>query len=264
MFKRILQPVDLSESMSEIKIRSSFIDRFGGEEIILIHVTNPGLGEGKAESRLRHLVLELENIGIKAKQVLAAGSVASEIAAAADNEQADLVYMPASRKNILVSTLMGSVTDDVVRLSRVPVFVHKQRPILKKTEDVDRVIYATDFGEAAKRARPFVAMLGEHVPELIILHVGDRASDPYTEQLRRESVAARLEELEEKYKDDFKQIKHYARIGSPAKHIIDVAEDTEADLVVLGRINEPFPSNVLGSTSSRVASRVKSSVLLIP
>ncbi len=265
MFNRILQPVDLGESISEIKIKSSFVNRLSDKEIILVHVLNPGLGsEDQAKSRLYHISDELNKIGINTRVRLCSGHVASEIVKTALDEEAGMIYLPASKKNFLVSTLMGSTTHDVLRLTEVPVFVHKQRPVITKTESLKRVILATDFQEAAQRAWPYVKMLGDFIPELIILHVGERAADPYTEQVRRENVQARLNELKEKFKDDFDSIRQLTRIGSPARHIIEAVDDTDAELVVLGRLNEPFLSRIMGSTCSRVASSVKSSVLLIP
>ncbi|MFN2268054.1 MAG: universal stress protein [Desulfonatronovibrio sp.] len=265
MFRKILQPVDLSESLKDIKARSSFIDRFGGQEIILFHVLNPGMNNrGQAGSKISRLENDLTRMGLNVRASLSTGHVASEIVRAASDENADIIYLPASRKNFLVSTLMGSVTDDVIRLSDVPVFVHKHRPELGKSKSVDKLMFATDFQKAAVRAKPYVHMLGEFIPELIILHVGQRASDPETEQLRRENVEKGLEELKKEFDKDFKSVKHYARIGSPARHVVETAEQEQAGLVVLGRINEPFPSKILGSTSARVTSGVESSVLLVP
>lgn len=265
MLDKIIHPVDLSESISDIKIKSSFITTFGAREIILVHVLNPGLDSHEhARSRLSHLTQELAELDINTKFRLCSGHVASEITRTAEEEQADAIYMPASAKNFLVSSLMGSVTHDVLRLSEKPVFVHKQRPALTETESLKRVLFATDFGEAAQRVRPYIKMLGAFVPELIILHVGKRAADPFTEQIRRENVQAKLDKLKDNFQDDFESIKSYSRIGSPARHIIQAVEDTDAELVALGRMNEPFLSMILGSTSSRVTSGVKSSVLLIP
>ncbi len=265
MFKKILQPVDLYESISDIKIRSSFINRFSDMEIILVHVFNSGFGsEINARSRLSYLAGELNNIGINTRTSLRFGHVASEIAMAATEEEAEMIYMTASKKSFLVSSLMGSITEDVVRLSDVPIFVHKQRPVIRETESLKKVVFATDFKIAAKRARPYVKMLGKLVPELIILHVGERASDPHAEKIRLEHVQTRLKELKEKFNDDYKNIKYFSRIGSPARNIIEAVDDAGADLVILGRLNEPFPSKILGSTCARVTSRVKSSVLLIP
>ncbi len=265
MFEKIIHPVDLSESISDIKIRSSFISRFSDLEMILVHVLDAGLGNQEhAHARLSHLASELDAIGINVKTRLCSGHVASEIVQAAADEKAGIIYMPASMKNFLVSSLLGSITQDVLRLSEVPVLVHKQRPVVTRTEHLKKAIFATDFEEAAQRAWPYITMLGPFIPELIILHVGKRAADPYSEQIRRENVEVRLNELSEKFQKHFDKIKHMSRIGSPARHIIEAAESTRADLVVLGRLNEPFPSMILGSTSSRVASNVSSSVLLIP
>ena len=265
MLKKIVQPLDLSESLADVKIRSSFIDRFGGEEIVLIHVMNPGLGDkAMVQSRLTHLVNELGRVGIQARSVTAEGHLASEITRTAMELAADVIYLPASRKNFLVSSFLGSTTEDVIRLSDLPVFIHKQRPVLAHTEKVRNLVFATDFRKAASRVWLYVRMLGHFVSRLTILHVGERASDPSTEQLRRENVEALLKELKAKFADDFQEIALVSRIGSPAKHIIDVVEQLQADLVVLGRLNEPFPSKLLGSTCSRVTSGVASSVLLIP
>lgn len=265
MLKKILQPLDLHESLAEVKIRSSFIDRFGGEEIVLIHVMNPGLGDkAMVQSRLAQLVDELGQVGIPARSVVTQGHVASEITRAAMELATDVIYLPASRKNILVSSLLGSTTEDVIRLSDIPVFIHKQRPELVHTEQVRHLVFATDFRKAASRGWLYVRMLGAFVSKLTILHVGERASDPDTEQLRRENVETMLNELQAKFSDDFQEIALVSRIGSPARHIIDVVEQVRADLVILGRLNEPFPAKLLGTTCSRVTSGVSSSVLLIP
>ncbi|WP_028573022.1 universal stress protein [Desulfonatronum lacustre] len=265
MLKIIVQPVDLSESLTDVKIRSSFIERFGGREIVLVHVMNPGLGDkDMVQSRLAHLADELNQVGIQAKSVVTQGHVASEITRTAMELAADVIYLPASRKNVLVSSLLGSTTEDVIRLSDIPVFIHKQRPVLVRTEKVHNIVFATDFRKAASRVWLYVRMLGRFVSKLTILHVGERASDPDTEQLRRENVEMLLNELRAKFTDDFQEVALISRIGSPAKHIIDVVEQIQADLVVLGRLNEPFPSKLLGSTCSRVTSGVSSSVLLIP
>ncbi|WP_045211572.1 universal stress protein [Desulfonatronovibrio magnus] len=265
MFKKILHPVSLSEQTSSLKKRCVFIDKFGGRELILLHVLNPGISnELHARSKLDSIVNDLQKSNINARYKITSGSTASEVVAASLNEKADVIYMPASTKNILVSTLLGSVTDDVIRLSDIPIFVHKQRPALKAHESVQQVLFATDFAEAAQRAWPHVSRLGRFIPELIILHVGQRASDPLTEQLRRERVEEKLDELKAKFQSDYENIRHFSRIGSPSKHIIAAAEQEKSDLVILGRINEPFPSRILGSTCARVTSGVKSSVLLIP
>lgn len=265
MLKKIVQPLDLSESLADVKIRASFIDRFGGQQIVLVHVMTPGLGNKElTQSRLAHLADELNHVGIQAASVLLEGHVASEITRQAMDMAADVIYLPASRKNFLVSSFLGSTTGDVIRLSDIPVFIHKQRPELVRTEKVRNLVFATDFRKAASRVWLYVRMLGQFISKLTILHVGERASDPFTEQLRRENVETMLKELAEKFQDDFHDVFVISRIGSPAKHIIDVVEQIKADLVILGRLNEPFPSKLLGSTCSRVTSGVSSSVLLIP
>lgn len=265
MFKKILHPVDLNESLSEIKIRASFAYRLGAEDFILFHVLTPGLGRHEhAESRLRHFRQSLEEIGVKGHFKVEEGHVAGEITKAALDENADLIYIPAKGRNFLLTSLLGSTTQDVIRLADSPVWVHKKRPDLRHEEQMHRAVFATDFQQAAEKCCHPLYSLGELVPELVILHVGERAADPYSEQIRRENVNNKLEELREQYSDYYQTVRKVARIGSPAAHIMEVADEVKADVVVLGRLNEPFPLHVMGSTCARVVSRVNSSVLLIP
>ncbi len=265
MYKRILQPVDLSESLTDIKIRVSFLEQTGREETILVHVLNSGLDtEDRARARLAHMADALEEVGVRVSIVLGFGHVASETARIALDKDADLIYLRGSRKNLLVRSLLGSTTEDVVRLTERPVLIHKDLPLLEKTETVHRAVFATDFHEAAERALPCVTGLGSFVTELILLHVGKQAADPETEQLRRNAVQIRLNELKEKCRDDFQRISLVSKVGRSAGHIVETVAETRAELVVLGQYNEPFPAQILGSTSTKVISRVQSSVLLVP
>ncbi|WP_291321745.1 universal stress protein [Desulfonatronospira sp.] len=265
MFKKVLQPVDLNESIAEIKIRASFLYKMKAEELMLFYVLTPGLGSHKhAESRLRHFKSVLNEVGINVHYKVEEGHVAVEITKAAREQKADLIYIPASGRNFLISSLLGSTTQDVVRLADNPVWVHKKRPDLRHEEQMHRVVFATDFQQAAEKCCQLVYFIGELVPELVILHVGERAADPYSEQIRRENVNENLEKLKEQYSGYFRKIRQLSRIGSPAGHILDVVDETRADAVILGRLNEPFPLHVMGSTCARVVSRVNSSVLLIP
>lgn len=265
MFSKILYPVELNESLSDIRIRASFASKLGARDLVLFHVLTPGLGShNHAEARLKHFQSALHEVGIDVYCRVEEGHVASEITGHARKQGMDLIYIPAKGRNFLLTSLLGSTTQDVIRLAEGPVWVHKQRPFLRREEDMHCAVFATDFREAAEKCCPVVQALRSLVPELVVLHVGERAADPYAEQLRREKVQAKLEELGDKFKEHFFRIRQVSRVGSPASHILDVAEEYRADLVVLGRLNEPFPLHVLGSTCSRVTSRAKSSILLVP
>ncbi len=265
MFSKIVHPLELSESLTDIKLRISFAVKLGAKDLTLVHVLNPGFGgKGNAESRLRQFQEVFQELGVNVDYQAEEGHTASEISRIARELNSDLIYIPAKGRNFLLTSLLGSVTQDVIRLADNPVWVHKQRPFLQRKESMHKAIFATDFKEAAERSYPAVRALKGLIPELIILHVGERAADPYAEQIRRESVQERLGEVAEKFEPYFSRIRQSARIGSPASHILSAAEEHKADLIVLGRLNEPFPLHILGSTCARVTARAKSSILLIP
>jgi nucleotide-binding universal stress UspA family protein len=264
LFKSVLFPVTSKYTLSEIEARVSFISSLGANTYKLLHVLQNGdESKEKALKRLSHTAEILKETGNTFYAMVTEGLPAKEISRIASMENLDYIYIPGKSKNIIRRSLLGSTANDVVRLTEKPTFVHKKRPNIWKQEPLRTVIFATDFGEAAGRALPYVMELAKHIEKVVILNVGGRSADPQTEKKRLQYVDGKLEYLKEQLSTCYALVEMHARIGFPGRVIHEYSKH-DTDLVVIGRFNmSPF-SKVMGSTAEYVTSNVNCSILLIP
>ena len=80
----------------------------------------------------------------------------------------------------------------------------------------------------------------------------------------REDVDSTLEEASEKAKDAGVDVQIHARQGDPADAILDVAEETNADLIIVGNKGMTGAKRfLLGSVPNKVSHHAPCSVLII-
>jgi nucleotide-binding universal stress UspA family protein len=81
---------------------------------------------------------------------------------------------------------------------------------------------------------------------------------------QREDVDATLRDAAEKIKDDGVDVETYARQGDPADAILDVAEEKNADLIVVGNKGMSGAKRfLLGSVPNKVSHHAPCSVMII-
>ncbi len=132
MFERILIALDLSENTQNI-IRA--IKRFRGEtkrKIFLIHVVDmdsAGAMAGTLEAHDRQAIEGIANTlstsGLDVDTRVAVGSPAKEILAYADEIDAELVAVGSHNKGTVSELILGSVSSEVIKRSKIPVLVLK-------------------------------------------------------------------------------------------------------------------------------------------
>jgi nucleotide-binding universal stress UspA family protein len=80
----------------------------------------------------------------------------------------------------------------------------------------------------------------------------------------REDVNATLKEAEEKIKEQDVQVETFARQGDPADAILDVAEEQNADLIIVGNKGMSGAKRfLLGSVPNKVSHHAPCSVMII-
>lgn len=130
LFARVLLPTDWSEcalraEQHVIKLRSA-----GTDEVILTHVTEPGLTEARleeyrthAQRRLAHSRRTLEEAGLEVRSLLLEGNPSQAIVDAAERENASLIIMGSTGKSVTEERLVGSISERVVLISSTSVFL---------------------------------------------------------------------------------------------------------------------------------------------
>ena len=155
MYERVLIPLDGSELAETIL---PFAEQVAGPldaEVVLLQVVEPpspiaGLGTGgivspdalylrqvEAKRYLDAVAGRLQGKGLRVRTVLGLGTPASEIAATARAECADLIAMTTHGRSGVKRAIFGSVAEEVLRSADIPVLaIRKPAPITAPAEAV--------------------------------------------------------------------------------------------------------------------------------
>src|SRR6185437_2946959 len=136
--------------------------------------------------------------------------------------------------------LLGSVAEEILRLSAVPVLTigPEVRSSTHTAARFRRVLFATDFSDESRAAKPYaISLARENQAELVLLHVIPQRKG-HGERLPVEiSVANAMHELYEMVPPGAElwcRPEPTVRYGEPAPTILATAEELGADLIVLG------------------------------
>jgi nucleotide-binding universal stress UspA family protein len=180
MLKKILLAVDGSENAEKAL---PWVKQYAAREtaeVILLRVVRPeetlpeylpGLVE-EAQKYLAGIERELNYAGVPCKLLVRKGNPARVIVHAADRERCDLILMSTRGGSRIERWMLGSVTEQVLRMSPDPVLVVRSRTTLPRQGHVRRVIVPVDGSKLAETALPWSGRLAKLLKaKLIILHV---------------------------------------------------------------------------------------------
>ena len=171
------------------------------------------------------------------------GAPAQAIVDTAESVDADLIVMGTHGRTGWRRALLGSVTEQVIR--------HTDRAVLcippDSTPSISRILCPVNFTEIARAAlEEACALAATFDAELLIVHVtdlGDEASDLEGE------FAAWIDP----HVRDRCRYAHLLASGNAAEEVIGLANETRADLIVLGSQRTRFAdASVIGTTTERV------------
>ena len=160
--RRILVPMDFSEcSRRGLRYAVAMAERFGSE-IVLVHAIEAPLNlppqtlvrldpEGPAmpimdyvreaaDRRLNAMLAELSLASIPAQGVISVGDVRDVVLENAKTHNVDMIVMGTHGRKGLRHLLIGSVAEDIVRRSEVPVLttrMHGEHPSVPPTESAE-------------------------------------------------------------------------------------------------------------------------------
>ncbi|MGA3294170.1 MAG: universal stress protein [Candidatus Acidiferrales bacterium] len=176
------------------------------------------------------------------------GTVGHVVSASVERVDADMVVLGTRGRTGVGKVLLGSSAEEVLRNAPCPVLTvgpHTHKP---QAWQLNQIVYATDFSPASIwAARYAVALAREYKAGLTLLHViEDRKVG---ELVHSSDLAASSERLLRNLAPEgvgLPEPKCEVRQGVPAEKILEAAEQTHADLIVLGARH---PSGVPGAAT---------------
>lgn len=274
----ILIPTDLSEFSRAALRWASLLQLRLGAKLTLLYANQPWVSfdvvEGPATYLMQnspefkrtladevrdYVARHLPELGAEVDTRVVDKEPSHAILETADAVDADLIVMGTHGRTGWRRALIGSVAENVVR--------HSQRPVLcvpPGGEEVERpslakILCPVNFTPIARLAVEEAASLADAFDaELLLVHVTDAADDAV-------DVAGEFDAWIEPHVRNRCRYSHIASAGNAAEETIRMAQETSADLIVIGAQHRRFADDtVIGATTDRVIRSARRPVLVVP
>ncbi|MCR4395164.1 MAG: universal stress protein [Candidatus Saccharicenans sp.] len=221
--------------------------------------------EKSREQALKKLQRLSEKNAIKfSKIIVETGSAGRKIAEVAEKEKCQLIAIGRKGLSALEKILLGSVANQVLRRSRVPVLVVPKKRIQPKIESI---LVPTDFSAAEERERNYAwglaSTLKASLTLLYILELYDFKFSPDEIKKMMDEALARLKSRKKK-KADFEIKEVVVRDLNAPAGIVTYAARHKLDLIVMSTCVSALERFFLGSTTEKVISYSTVPVLALP
>jgi len=289
--KKVLVPADFSPPSTLAVNQGVALARKFRATLSLLHVvespsallyTFPGEAhkveaqrKDQAEKMLPLLVSDEDQDDLDVKFIVRAGEVQDVIQAVADEEQADVVVMGTHGRGLFGRLFIGSATQALLRKLGVPVLTvcHVSRPL-----EFKRILFGTDFGPDSDKGFQFALDIAAQTgASLTVAHTMDKRpamtyETPEVHELFDEQRTEALKEAHDKFAG-FKaeaarreiSVECILAEGNPADTLVRIADESEADFILLGlRKMGPMARALLGTVAEPVIRSAHVPVLSVP
>ncbi len=201
-----------------------------------------------AEKKMANLVKSELFQGIKHHELVREEqwSVSDVLLALIDELDIDLVVLGTHGRGGIKKVVVGSVAEEIVNCAPCAVLTVGPRVYPESVSELklQRVLYATDLLPGSARALAHALWLAEHEhAHLALLHVLKMPPDVLLRypEAQRDIAMKRLVQLLPPETAPSVETELIVEIGAPAEHILKVAEDQGADLIVMGPHHTSLP-----------------------
>lgn len=240
---KILVATDFSETSERALEHALSLSRQYNSRIFLTHVIPvdlmmaPELAEASREKMRRAASEGIERIlasnrllGISHEEIIEEGYLWPNIEALIKKHGIDLIVVGTHGKGFVQKLLIGSSAEEIFRQARIPVLTvgpDVWREPLYGVE-LKNILFATAFGVGAERQAAYAFSLAqEHRSKLTLLHVQEQADE-------EQAIVHQLRELVPSGVELHCLPLFRVERGHPVNEILRVAEDIQADLIVIG------------------------------
>jgi len=280
MFERILFPTDFSEQSLRMFDCLLELHHMGTKEVIICHVAQAGTALTPEQIfTLDRLEMSLEDIGVKAVEMIEEGDPVDKVLEAAIREKVSLIAMASSGKGRAREFLLGSTSFGVLRSAPIPVLINKFEVTEKGGRTIvtpacssifRKALVPIDFSsctEMCAELLPQLARLG--LREAVLFHVveGARANLDDDDKFKQamDEVMSKMDNLKQRLTEQGCQTTTHVHFGTVSYNILEASRELSVSLIILGAHRKSLLREIaLGGNSETVVRRSKVPLLIIP
>jgi nucleotide-binding universal stress UspA family protein len=291
----ILCPVDRSEIARRALLVAAALARWHDARLRVMEVVSvplpapsaaPAAIQGLSMDVRRGLLEELDRFaeparssGVPMHFTVEEGNVVNEILSEAAEHHADLIVMGTHGRSGFDRVALGSVTEKVLRRAPCPVLTVPPADTTVPVADgppFKRIVCAVDFSDASLKGLDHAVTLAqEDDAQLFVTHViawpDDATLPPALAQAitstRREWEHEKLRQLQQLVPESARtwcRPETVLRVGSPARELLRLAAERDADLIVMGVHGHGAIDRALfGATAHKVVRDARCAVLTV-
>jgi nucleotide-binding universal stress UspA family protein len=283
-FKNILLATDFSPASKKALEYAASLSRRYGSVLYLTHVitvdgyplVSPEYAassvqkmQDKAQQGFRELLKSGELIELPYKVLIQEGNLWPSIEELIKTYDIDLLVVGTHGAGAVEKVLIGSGAEEIFRKARVPVLTVGPSATKEPLYEMEfkNILFATDFGRSAEREAEYAVSLAQkHCSRLRLVHVlpHPEAYGQDVLAVKKETSMARLRELVASETDLHCKLDFEVTVGEPVKQILRIAEETKADLIIMGaKARNSLAGNVPHTKAYRVVSGARCPVLTV-
>jgi nucleotide-binding universal stress UspA family protein len=202
----------------------------------------------EAQEKLDHIAAQFGDI--PHREYIRHGQVWRNLAEIITANNVDLIVVGTHGRSGLGKLLLGSVAEDILRHApcpvltvgpkvaghdKLPTFENNHRDLAPPELDLRKILFATNFDRNAESvARIAIRLAAEFRGQLTLMHVIEDYTHLGSRPQPMENDLRRLQELVPTSTTLPYAPENVIEFGSASERILKIAEDREADLIVLG------------------------------
>jgi len=279
MFEKVLIATDFSKHAK--KVIECIGEMPGLKEVLLLNVISrdPLARVWDPVSEIRDTEKKLEEekkaigspgitVNVKAVSVLE-GDVASAINKVALEENVSLVAMGARGRSLIMSTLLGSSSRNVLRFGRTHLLIMRYKTLDDNNMEkycarvFARVLFPTDLSQTSEVALSFLKSL-EGIGEIVLLNVVSKGETDEEIEAGVAAAKVRIEEIAQNLKMSGMLVSSKVVVGQPTEVIRSEAEKEDVSLIAISSQGaSAIKKGRIGSTAYDVANSASRPVLIL-
>jgi len=279
MFEKVLIATDFSKHAK--KVIECIGEMPGLKEVLLLNVISrdPLARVWDPVSEIRDTEKKLEEekkaigapgvtVKVKAVSVLE-GDVASAINKVALEENVSLVAMGARGRSLIMSTLLGSSSRNVLRFGRTHLLIMRYKTLDDNNMEkycarvFARVLFPTDLSQTSEVALSFLKSL-DGIGEIVLLNVVSKGETDEEIEANVALAKGRIEEIAQNLKMSGMLVSSKVVVGQPTEVIRSEAEKEDVSLIAISSQGaSAIKKGRIGSTAYDVANSASRPVLIL-